>query len=217
MSRMRKPSPPAIAKHPANPVAGRRFLAQRDPALARAMEAVGPIRFGPPRPATLLQLSVAIIGQQLSVQVARVISGRFRDLLCHDGECRPEHLLALSETQLRQAGLSAAKARTVHALAAFWQEHDLSPEKVTALPDDALVELLTQVKGIGPWTVKMFLIFSLHRANVLPQEDLGLRAGIKKIYGLEEIPTQKESLEIGSKWSPHCTLATHYCWKILTL
>ena len=189
-------------------------LRAADPALARAIDAVGPFRL-PRNPATLDELCRAVIGQQLSVIVASRIEERFNALVGDLGKAPPRHLLRFSIEQLRGVGLSEAKARTVHALAEFWAQEKLTEKRVAAMSDDDLIRHLTQVKGIGPWTVKMFLIFSLRRPDVMPHEDLGLRAGYKKIHGLDEMPHQREIPALTAHWGPWRTVATWYCWQFL--
>lgn len=197
-----------------NPRAAIAHLRSADPALARAMDAVGPFRLTS-NPANLDELCRSIIGQQLSVVVASAIEKRFSALVGDLSRKPPTHLLKFSVEQLRAVGLSNAKARTVHALAEFWAAEELTEERLAAMPDDELIALLTQVKGIGPWTVKMFLIFCLRRPDVLPQEDLGLRAGLRKIHGLGEMPTQKEVPALAAAWGPWSTVGTWYCWQYL--
>ncbi len=169
------------------------------------------------RPADYHQLCKAVVGQQLSILAAASINQRFTLAVSRNARkrCRPQDILEKAPEELREVGLSFAKIRTVQGLAEFWLEHKLSSQRLIRMPDEELIELLTQVKGIGPWTVKMFLMFSLGRPNVLPFEDLGLRAGIKKIYELDEMPKIKEAEEIGNEWMPYASIATHYCWRIL--
>lgn len=201
---------------PRNPRKAIAELSAVDPALARAIQAVGPFRL-PKRPATLHQLCREVIGQQLSVIVAAKIGERFTALVGEDGQCTPGRLLKVTPEDLRACGLSRAKITTVHGLAEFWHRERLTGEKLGAMPDEELIDHLTQVKGIGPWTVKMFLIFSLNRPNVLPQEDLGLRAALRRIDNLGEMPAQKEVLERCQIWAPWSTVATWYAWASLKL
>lgn len=213
MSRARKTTPRRL---PDDPRRGREHLAQADPALGRAIKAAGRLRVKK-HPETLHALCSSIIGQQLSMHVARVIVGRFTGLAGATDGLTAERLLRLREADLRAAGLSRAKVQTVHGLARFWKAERLTPARLRELPDEELIELLTQVKGIGPWTVKMFLIFSLQRPDVLPQEDLGLRAGLQQIHGTEKMPSPREVIAQGECWRPWRTLATHYCWEYLRI
>lgn len=201
---------------PANPRAANAHLRRVDPALGRAIDRVGPFRMRTDPP-TLAQLCSAIIGQQLSIKVADVICRRFED--CHGaGEALTvEHLDVLEDAQLRAAGLSFAKIRTVRGLARFWADNRLSPTSFDHLHDQAIIDLLTQVKGIGPWTAKMFLMFNLRRPDVLPQEDLGIRAAIQRIDTMELMPSPREVVERCREWSPWSTVASWYCWQSLKL
>lgn len=201
---------------PANPRVALAQLRAADPALARAMDLVGPFRL-PKRPADLHALCVAIIGQQVSIIAAAAIAGRFTALVGEADETVAERLLSLPEEQIRAVGLSGAKARTVHALARFWQEKGLTSAMLTAMPDEQLIDLLTHVKGIGPWTVKMFLIFSLNRPDVLAEEDLGVRMGLRRLYSLPQLPTPKECHGLTEKWRPFRTVATWYLWQLLKI
>ncbi|MEO8377100.1 MAG: DNA-3-methyladenine glycosylase [Candidatus Sumerlaeota bacterium] len=202
---------------PQQPDAALRHLRSVDPQLARAIDHVGIFSLPTSRPATLYSLCRAIIGQQLSTTVAGTIAARFVTA-CGDGEhIAPQSVLRLTDEQLRAVGLSGAKTRSVRSLAEFWQREKLTHEHLDTLPDEELIEYLTQVKGIGPWTVKMILIFSLRRPDVMPHEDLGVRAGIKKIYRLDELPTPKETIAIAEKWAPYRSVASWYCWSVLPL
>lgn len=201
---------------PADPRAGRAHLSAVDPALAPWIERIGRLQLRR-HDEGLRPLCRQIIGQQLSMRVAGVIARRFFDLaqVPTDAELPPERLLALTAEQLRAAGLSAAKAATMHALAEFWAAERLDAARLRQLPDEELIALLTRVRGIGPWTVKMYLMFSLHRPDVLPQEDLGLRAGLAAVDGLPRYPSPKETIARTAAWTPWRSLGTHYCWEVL--
>ncbi len=209
-----KPSAPKTIAQ--NPAAATRHLAACDPGLARAIAAVGKFRLVT-KPATLHSLCTAIIGQQLSIIVAARIVERFTALGGGLDDFTPDHVLSLTDEQLRGAGLSGAKVRAVRSLSEFWIAHKLTPKKLAALPDQDLIDLLVQVKGIGPWTAKMFLIFALRRPDVLAHEDLGLRMGIRDIYGMEELPTRQETETISAPWAPWRTVATWYVWQYIPI
>lgn len=201
-----------ISRIPDRPRRAITHLRAADPALARVIDSAGPFRIRE-KPADLQAFCRAVIGQQLSTIVAGHIAARFNDLV---GEpFTPRRILRLSEEQLRGAGLSRAKAATIRELATFWQRERLSHERLEQMPDTEILDSLTRVKGIGPWTVKMILIFCLRRADVLPHEDLGLRAGIRKIDGLDDIPTHKEAIARAAAWTPWSSIATWYCWRAL--
>jgi DNA-3-methyladenine glycosylase II len=180
------------------------------------MERVGPIDL-PGKPATLYQFCRAVLGQQLSTTVAGRIADRFRDLVGDDDTLTSGSLLSISEESLRGVGLSGAKARTVKNLAEFWAAQDLSAVRLRDMPDEEILRLFTQVKGIGPWTVKMVLIFCLRRPDVLPVEDLGVRMGVQRLDNLDKQPSPTEVLTRGERWRPYRTVATWYCWQLLKL
>lgn len=202
---------------PQRPHAALRHLRAADPLLARAIERVGAFKLPTSRPATFYSLCRAIIGQQLSTTVAGAIASRFVTL-CGEGEqVAPKSVLKLTDEQLRAVGLSGAKTRSVRSLAEFWQREKLTHERLEQMHDDELIDYLTQVKGIGPWTVKMILIFSLRRPDVMPHEDLGVRVGIRKIHRMKEMPTPKEAIAIAEKWAPYRSVASWYCWQVIPM
>ena len=189
-------------------------LRKVDPALAPIIDRWGVPEL-PGRSVTLGAICGDIIGQQLSVRVADVIRGRFFALPGVGEDPAPDSIFAITDETLRAAGLSRAKIAAVRDLARFWGEHNLAHEQLAGMPDEDLIELLTQVRGIGPWTVKMILIFSLRRPDVLPFEDLGLRMGLQKVDGLAERPTPKQVIARAEIWAPYRSLGTWYCWQSL--
>ncbi len=191
---------------------GLKHLRGADLDLGKVIDVVGPFRMNK-HPASLMMLCRSIVGQQLSIVVAAKINGRFRDLVGENPSARK--ILSVPVEDLRTVGLSQAKANSVRQLATFWGDHRLSEKKVETMSDEELIALLTQVKGIGPWTVKMFLMFSLQRPDVLPFEDYGLRAGMRRIYELDEMPTPKQVQEMAAPWRPWSSVASWYCWQIL--
>jgi len=201
---------------PDNLEAARASLREADSHLGLVMDQLGEIPLRR-KPAELLTLCEIVIGQQVSIHAAASINRRFSALLADRDAAAvtAAHLLALSEEDMRSAGLSRAKAATIHAIAEFWAGEGLSRAKVEEMTEDELMKLLTRVKGIGPWSVKMFLMFALQRADVMPQEDLGVRAGLRKIHGLAANPTPKETITLTQCWHPWRTLGAHYCWAIL--
>ena len=116
---------------------------------------------------------------------------------------------------LRAAGLSAAKARSLRDLSEKVASGAVPLARLTELPDEEVIETLLPVRGIGRWTAQMFLIFSLGRPNVLPLDDFGLRAGVKRHYGLDELPGRAKLEELAAPWHPHCSIATWYVWRSL--
>jgi DNA-3-methyladenine glycosylase II len=217
-----KPDPrpagaPLLRPIPGSPRLALAHLRAADPRLARAMKLIGPFRLRPAQPATFYSFCRAILGQQLSTVVAGRIAERFVALMGEGKEATPRGVLRLKDEELRGAGLSGAKVASVRALATFWERERVTPERLARMPDQELIDFVTQVKGVGPWTAKMVLIFCLRRPNVLPHEDLGVRVGMKRIYGLEEVPPAKDVLERAAPWSPWSTVAAWYCWEVLRM
>lgn len=158
----------------------------------------------------------SIISQQLSVKAARAIEERFK-LLFGGQFPTPEEILSKDIEELRSAGLSRPKARYIQDLAQHIVDGEVRFDTIDTLANDEIITELTQVKGIGEWTVHMFLIFCMARLDVLPVGDLGIRNGIKKLYGLEAIPSPDEVAAIAHKkdWHPYESVASWYIWHSL--
>jgi DNA-3-methyladenine glycosylase II len=186
---------------------------QKDPVMRTIIERVGPytMEFREPTFSTLVR---SIVYQQLSGKVASVILKRLIDAL-PDGELTPRNILRLRPDRMRKLGLSRAKTEYIRDLARRTAKGDVAFETLLELEDDAVIEHLTRVKGIGVWTAHMFLMFALQRPNVLPVGDLGMRAAIRKAYGLEALPTVKEIEQLAGPWHPYCSVATWYLWRSL--
>ncbi|MGD9978230.1 MAG: DNA-3-methyladenine glycosylase [Bacteroidales bacterium] len=154
-----------------------------------------------------------IVSQQLSGRVARVIFQRFQGIFPNNYPS-PDLLLSTPDALLRNTGLSGSKTRYVKALAEFALHNDLSIKTIQAMSDEELVLLLTQVKGVGVWTVQMLLIFSLNRQDVFPVDDLAIQQGMKEVYGVELTgkPLKEKLISISNKWQPHRTLGTRLIW-----
>lgn len=170
----------------------------------------------PPISRTLRRWTRSIVYQQLSGKAAGTIYGRF-EALCDGTGVVPASVLALTEEQLRSAGLSRQKTASLKDLAAKCEDGTVLIDRLHELPDEEIIAELTQVRGIGLWTTQMFLMFRLGRPDVLSHLDLGIRKGLQKTYGLDELPTPQQVLEIGEKWRPHCTLACWYLWRSLEI
>lgn len=155
-----------------------------------------------------------IIGQQLSGRVADVIYARFEKLFPRK-RVMPTGVLKLSEEKLRATGMSWSKTRFIRDLAQKVLAKLVQLDKLDQLPDDAVIRELTRVKGIGPWTAEMFLMFTLSREDVFSYGDLGLRKAIKKLYGFKKDPTVKQMERIVNKWKPYRTFAARILWKSL--
>jgi DNA-3-methyladenine glycosylase II len=185
-------------------------LKRSDPVLAGIIDRVGEyrIRFRDPDFETLVK---SITFQQLSGRVATVIFDRLA--AAAGGRLTPETILKLRPARMRAVGLSRQKTEYIRDLARHARKGALVFEELAALSDREVIERLTQVKGIGVWTVHMFLIFALRRLDVLPTGDLGIRAAIRKAYGLEALPTPAEMEAMAGAWKPYCTVASWYLWR----
>ncbi len=158
-------------------------------------------------------LAKSIVYQQLSGKAALTIYNRLSDAV--DGDVTPENVLKLRPARMRTLGLSKQKIAYIRDLATQTRDGDVDFGALPELDDDAVVETLTRVKGIGVWTAHMFLIFALRRPDVLPVGDLGIRAAIRKAYALDEMPTPVEVEQRGSAWRPWATVASWYLWRSL--
>ena len=156
-----------------------------------------------------------IIGQQLAGSAANAIFGRFEKLFAR-GKVTPRCTLKLSEETIRNIGTSWAKARYIKDLARNVADGKLDLKSIEKLDDPEVIENLTQVKGIGPWTAEMFLMFTMGREDVFSHGDLGLRKAITKHYSLRN-PSRGKIEKISAKWSPYRTYACRVLWKSLEL
>ena len=162
-----------------------------------------------------LRLCSSIISQQLSTKVAKVIYGRFIDLF-NGKEPSPKQILAIPFETLKSIGLSFAKTNYIQNVCTFFLENKLSDSKLSKLSNEEIIELLTQIKGVGKWTVEMILMFTLGREDVFAVDDLGIQQAITKLYSLDALDKKKMKLdmvEISKKWSPYRTYACRYLWK----
>jgi DNA-3-methyladenine glycosylase II len=184
-----------------------------DPVLRKLIEDVGPygIEFLDPCFETLVK---AIVLQQLSGKVAAAIFDRLI-AATGNGRLTPEAFLKLRTQKLRAIGLSKQKIEYIRDLARRTVSGEIDLAALADLPDAEVHRALTALKGIGPWTVHMFLIFALRRLNVMPSGDLGIRAAVKKVYGLEQMPSPAEVDELARQWHPYCTIASWYLWRSL--
>ena len=188
------------------------YLTESDPILGAIIKQVGPCQLVPREP-TFETLARSITFQQLSGKAAGTIFGRLQEAVGR--RFTATAFLRLSETELRACGLSRQKISSLTDLAQHVAKRRISFKKLADLSDAEIIELLSQVRGVGVWTVQMFLMFALERPNVLPIGDLGLRNAIWKAYGLEVAPKPAEILAFGEKWHPHCTVACWYLWRSL--
>ena len=200
----------------------RKALAAADPTMGALIDRIGKLdletrleRRAEERPADAYgALLRAIVGQQLSTKAARTIYLRVVDLF--DGTTpSPEQLLEASEKDLRGAGLSGRKVEYIRDLARHVLAGELELDRLGELDDEAAIEEIVTVRGLGQWTAEMFLMFHLGRPDVLSGGDLGIRKAIQIEYGLEEMPPPQRVVEIGEPWRPHRTLASLYLWESL--
>jgi DNA-3-methyladenine glycosylase II len=156
--------------------------------------------------------------QQLNGNAAETILGRVKALYPGRRFPSPEDLMATPDERLRAAGLSRAKIAAVKDIAAKTLEGIVPDSRAIARMTEAEIhERLAVVRGVGPWTVEMLLIFTLGRTDVLPVTDYGVRKGFAAVYGWKELPTPKELLAEGEKWRPHRTVAAWYFWRAADL
>ena len=217
MPAARAPKPVALALPEDFTPAARRALTRADPKLAELMKRVGPFRLQlKPHPSPFLALAESIVYQQLHGKAAAAIFARVLERVGAGRRFTPEALLNAPDAALREAGLSANKLAALRDLAQKTLEGDVPTlARARRMSDAELVEHLTHVRGIGQWTVEMFLIFRLGRPDVLPVDDFGVRKGFMLMRGLEAMPRPTELLEYGERWRPRRTVATWYLWRSL--
>ncbi|MDB5251091.1 MAG: DNA-3-methyladenine glycosylase 2 family protein [Flaviaesturariibacter sp.] len=186
----------------------------KDRKLGRVVSAQEPISLKA-RKNIPLRLCASIMSQQLSTKVAKVIFTRFLEL--YDGaEPTPQQIVDTPFDKLRGIGLSNAKALYVLNVAHFALEHGLDDKKVRKMGDKEVIELLTQIKGVGRWTVEMLLMFTLGRPDVFAVDDYGIQVAMKKVYNLDDTDKKafkQRMVEISAKWSPYRTYACLHLWQ----
>jgi DNA-3-methyladenine glycosylase II len=190
-------------------------LKQADPVLASVIEQVGHCSLHQVQQTGDLfaALTRSILYQQLSGKAAAAIHRRFL-LLYPAAHPTPAELLNTPDELLRSAGISRPKIVYLKDLA---QKIEAFPqlEALNDLDDETIIQTLTSVKGIGRWTVQMLLMFRMHRWDVLPVDDLGIRAAMRRLYDLPDLPDKKTVLQIGEPWQPYRTVASWYLWQSL--
>lgn len=191
------------------------WLAGQDPDWARHIAAVGPcLHCATPGREPYEALVRAIAYQQLHARAAEAILGRLLALFPDVAFPSPQQLLALAPQTMRACGFSASKAATLQGIAQASLE-GVVPSRAEALTlhDDALVERLVALRGVGRWTVEMLLIYSLERSDILPVDDFGVREGYRRMKGLAKAPTPGQMRALGGAWSPYRTVAAWYLWR----
>lgn len=192
-----------------------RFLAALDPDWARHIATIGPcLHRATPAREPFEALVRAIAYQQLHPRAGDAILGRMLALFPEVDFPTPAQLLASPPEVLRACGFSANKLATIHGIAQARLEGVVpSREEALALSDEALIERLVSLRGVGRWTVEMLLIYSLERGDILPVDDLGVREGYRRMKGLDKAPTPAQMRSLAAAWSPYRTIASWYLWR----
>jgi DNA-3-methyladenine glycosylase II len=193
----------------------RRTLMRRDPVMRDLMRRHGACGLAESQHTDPYKALVhAIVSQQLSSKAAATIARRFDELFGGTFPT-PAQVLATPEDRLRSVGLSGMKVSFIRDLAQRVHDGSLELEALDAMSDDEVIAALTAVKGIGRWTAEMFLMFRLHRPDVLPVGDLGIVNAMKRAYGLRKTPTPERMRRIGESWRPYRSIACWYLWASL--
>ncbi len=188
-----------------------RHLKKQDVVLAGAIRRVGKLSLPPRSPSSCDTLASIIIGQQLSGKAARTIFGRVR-ALNNGHKLSADAVMSLADDQLRSAGVSRPKIRGLRSLAEHIQNGKLRLRKFPNMSDDEIFDAITQVKGLGPWSAHMYLMFVLRRLDIFPSLDLGIQKAVHQLYG----PAENLDIEaIAENWRPYRTIASWYLWRSL--
>jgi DNA-3-methyladenine glycosylase II len=194
----------------------RRLLMRRDPVLAIAIKAIGPCGMADrQRKDHLSALVGAIVSQQLSTKAAATIFGRFVALFPEGQPLDAATINGQPDAALRGVGLSGQKVSYLRDLCGRLCDGRLDLADLDTLPDEQVIERLTAVKGFGRWTAEMFLMFRLHRPDVLPVDDLGIVNAIQRLYKLRKRPDPKRIVKMGEAWRPYRSVASWYLWQTL--
>ncbi len=196
-----------------------KHLIAADERLAALIRRVGPCALKPRKNRTPFGALVqSVVYQQLNGIAAGAILSRVKALYLGRRFPAPEDLLNTCDHDLRKAGLSRAKIAAIKDIAAKTLSGEVpTPRVIRRMNDTEIVEALTTLRGVGPWTVEMLLIFTLGRPDVLPATDYGVRKGFALTYGWEDLPSPKELLAAGERWRPHRTTAAWYFWRALEI
>jgi DNA-3-methyladenine glycosylase II len=181
--------------------------------MARIIKAHGPFEMRDPMEGPFMALARAISFQQLSGKAASTIFGRWLALFGDGSMADPAAALALTDEQFRSAGMSRQKTAALRSLAEHFVSGDLSRHVFEDMDDEAVIERLVQVRGIGRWSAEMFLMFQLRRADILPVNDLGINRAIMHQYGLDALAKPADVRRIGEPWRPWASVACWYLWR----
>ncbi len=195
----------------------KKYLSKVDPILAQIIRVVDEPQNKRRRANHFRALVQSIIAQQLSDKVADVLTLRFRRLFPGQAFPKPTQVLDMPDEKIRAIGISYGKISYIKNIAAAIEEKQLRLRQLRHMEDEAIIEELVKIKGIGRWTAEMFLLFSLERPDIFSHGDLGLRNAIKKLYGFKTPPTRKQIEKIVTKWSPYRSLASRYLWRSLDI
>ena len=196
----------------------RRLLMRRDPVLAKAIKQIGPCLLAErQRKDHLTALVGAIVSQQLSTKAAATIFGRLAALFPDTVIPGSEAIAALDDQTLRSVGLSGQKVSYLRDLCARIADGRLVLDDLDTLDDEEVIARLVAVKGFGRWTAEMFLMFRLHRPDVLPVGDLGIVNAVQRLYGLRKRPDPKRLMKLGEPWRPYRSVACWYLWQSLRI
>jgi DNA-3-methyladenine glycosylase II len=190
-------------------------LAKADPLLGEIIRRVGACTLSP-RSDYFGALCQSIVNQQISTIAAMAVWKRFIALFPRRRP-RPEVLLTIDDPTLRGAGLSRQKTAYLRSLSEAFASGAVPLRRLGRMTDEQIVQALIPIKGIGRWTAEMFLIFVLNRTDLLPVDDLGLRANAKRLYGLRNMPNAKKLNVLAEKWRPYRSIATWYLWRSASL
>jgi DNA-3-methyladenine glycosylase II len=194
----------------------RRVLMRHDPVLGALIKRIGPCGMAErQRNDHLTALIGAIVSQQLSTKAAATIFGRFAALFPDAVIPGAAAIEGIDDTALRGVGLSGQKVRYLRDLCSRIVDGRLVLDELDVLDDEAVIERLTAVKGFGRWTAEMFLMFRLHRPDVLPVDDLGIVTAVQRLYKLRKRPAPKRLLKMGEAWKPYRSVASWYLWQSL--
>jgi len=193
-----------------------RELSAADPVMRRIIRECGPCTLTPEKGRSPFQSLVqAVAHQQLNGTAANTILGRFKKLFPGRRFPKAQDLGAVSDDALRGVGFSRAKVAAIRDIAAKTIRGVVpTSRQIEGMPDDEIITRLTEVRGVGRWTVEMLLIFQLGRSDVLPADDFGVRTGFRLAYRGGELPKVKDLLAFGERWKPHRTTAAWYLWQV---
>jgi DNA-3-methyladenine glycosylase II len=189
---------------------------RRDPVLGALIKQIGACGMAErQRKDHLTALVGSIVSQQLSTKAAATIFGRFVALFPDSAISGADAIAAVDDARLRSVGFSGQKVRYLRDLCARIQDGRLDLDALDALEDEDVIDRLMAVKGFGRWTAEMFLMFRLHRPDVLPVDDLGIQKAVRRLYRLRKHPDAKRLIKLGEPWRPYRSVACWYLWQSL--